>query len=111
MKSIIHILNENYRASAVAAEAIAEYCQDDHKVAYLVDMMFNAPNYAELVAEWYNECICKYGEPRLQPMFSTMDGKSVIDLCEMNYLISVLTTRDLVDMAIEEVEGVMRGAT
>lgn len=111
MKSIIHILNENYRASAVAAEAIAEACQDDYKVAYLVDMMFNAPNYAELISEWYNECICKIGEAKLQPMFSTMDGQQVLDLCEVSYLLSVLTTRDLVDMAIEEVERVMRGDT
>lgn len=109
MKSIIHILNENYRASAVAAEAIAEYCQESHTIAYVVDMVFNAPRYAELIEEWYNECVRGNGEERLQLLFSTMGGEQVLDLCEVHYMVCVLDTKDLVDMAIEEVERVMRG--
>lgn len=109
MKSLIHALNDSYRASATATEDIAGICETNPKAAYLVDMILNSPNYDTLIEEYYNSSVRKFGEPRLQLFFSTMSGEQVIDLCEVMYLLSVMDTLDLFDMAIENVEGVMRG--
>jgi hypothetical protein len=109
MKSIIHALNDSYRVTANAAEAIADICGNIPQAQFLVDMMFNCPSYDSLTEEWYNETMRKYGEPRLQLFFSSMDGKQVLDLCELHYLLTVLEARDLWDVVIESVENVLKG--
>lgn len=108
MKSLIHALNDSYRASANAAEEIASICETNQKAAYLLDMMLNSPSYDSLCEEWYNETVKQYGEPRLQLFYATMDGKQVLDLCEVHYLFSVMDIRDLWDIAIEAIEVIMR---
>lgn len=109
MKSLIHALNDSYRASATAAEDIAGICETNPKAAYLVDMILNSPSYDVLCEEYFNETIRKRGEPRLQLFFSTMSGEQVVDLCELNYMLSVMDTLDVLDMTIEAVENVLRG--
>ena len=111
MNSLITALNESYRVSARAAEEIASMCDSNPKAAYLVDMILNTSNYDSLAEEYYNTSIRKFGEPRLQLFFSTVDGQSIIDLCEVMYMMGVIDALDLYDVVIENIEGVIKEQT